>query len=115
MRTLIILLMVVIIGLSSSGQGISGNITAYHGGKAYRGWIDDKGNVAIMNNNGKTIMAGHVNKTGGIEINDNKNDDMYQGRMSGFGNCILHSGKGGPPLRIESEYESETPKGLKVR
>lgn len=115
MRTLVILLMVVIIGLFTSQQGISGNITAFRGGKVYKGWIDDKGNIAIMNDYGKTIMAGHVNKTGGIEINDNRNDDMYQGRMSGFGTCTLNSGKGGPPLRIEPEYESETPKRLKIR
>ncbi|MHB8068191.1 MAG: hypothetical protein ACYDIC_09855 [Desulfobaccales bacterium] len=103
MRTLVILLTVVIIGLFTSQPGISGGVTAYQGGKIYKGWVDDKGNVVIMNDYGKVVMAGHVNPLGGIRINDDKNDDTYEGRVRGSGNCILNSYKGGPTLRIELE------------
>jgi hypothetical protein len=103
MRTLVILLMVVIIGLCTCQQGISGSVTAYQAGKVYNGWVDDKGKVVIMNNYGKPIMSGHVNRMGGIEIYDDKNDEIYQGRVSGFGKCYLNSRKGGPTLRLELE------------
>ena len=95
--------MVVIIGIVTSQQGISGNLTAYQGGKVYKGWVDDKGRVVILNDYGKAIMSGYVSRMGGIEINDYKNDETYQGRVSGMGHCILNSSKGGSTLRIELE------------
>jgi hypothetical protein len=103
MRPLVILLMAVVIGLLTSQQGISGNLTAYQGGKVYNGWVDDSGHVIIMNEYGKTIMSGHVNRMGGIQINDYKNDDTYQGRVRDTGNCTLNSYKGGLTLRLELE------------
>jgi hypothetical protein len=103
MKTVIILLMVVIIGIFTSQQGISGNLTAYQGGKVYKGWVDDNGRLVVINNYGKPIMSGWVNKLGGITITDDRTDDFYQGRVSGFGNCTLNSFKGGNTLRIELE------------
>lgn len=103
MRTIVILLMMVIIGIFTSQQGISGNLTAYQGGKVYNGWVDDNGHLVIMNNYGKSIMTGWLNKMGGISITDHRNDDVYQGRVSGFGNGTLNSFKGGNTLRIEVE------------
>ncbi len=103
MRTVVILLMVVIIGLFTSQQGISGNLTAYQGGKVYNGSVDDDGRVVIRNDYGKPIMSGWVNRMGGIEIYDHKNDDSYLGRVSGTGHCILNASKGGSTLRIELE------------
>ena len=101
MRTLVIFLMVVIIGSCASEQGVAGLVTAYQGGKVYQGWVDDKGTVVIMNDQGKTIMNGQLNRMGGIMIRDDKNDDIYEGRVSGFGRSSLNSSKGGPPLRLE--------------
>lgn len=101
MKTLVILLMAVVIGLFASQPGISGLVTAFQGGKVYQGWVDDKGTVVIMNDQGKTIMNGHLNRMGGIMIRDDKNDDIYEGRVSGFGKSSLNSSKGGPPLRLE--------------
>jgi len=95
--------MVVIIGLVTVQQGISGNVTVYQGGKVYQGWVDDKGHVIIYNNYGKAIMSGYVTKTGVIEISDDKNDDTYDGRVRGLGTCFLTSRKGGPTLQIEIE------------
>lgn len=103
MRTVVILLMVVIIGLFTSQQGISGNLTAYQGGKVYNGWIEDNGRVVIVNAYGKAIMTGWLNRMGGIEIYDIKNDDSYLGRVSGTGHCILNARRGGSTLRIELE------------
>jgi hypothetical protein len=54
-----------------------------------------------MNDQGKTIMNGQLNRMGGIMIRDDKNDDIYEGRVSGFGRSSLNSSKGGPPLRLE--------------
>ncbi len=103
MRTVIVLLMVVIIGLFTFQQGIAGSVTAYQGGKVYTGGVDDNGRVVIMNDYGKTILFGWVNKMGGITLTDNRTDDTYQGRVSGFGTCTLNSDKGGNTLRIELE------------
>jgi len=48
-------------------------------------------------------MSGYVNRMGGIEIYDDKNDELYQGRVRPLGECFLNSRKGGPTLRIEIE------------
>lgn len=103
MRIVTVLSMVVIIGLVTSKPGISGSVTAYQGGKVYTGGVDDKGYVIIMNDYGRTILFGWVNKMGGITLTDNRTGDTYQGRVSGFGTCTLNSDKGGNTLRIELE------------
>jgi hypothetical protein len=103
MKTMVMLLMAVMIGLGASQPGIAGSLTAYQGGKTYSGWVDDKGRVVITNAYGKPLMSGWLNKYGGITINDERTKNYYQGRVSGFGNCILHSNTGGPSLRLEIE------------
>jgi hypothetical protein len=102
MRTLVILLLAVIIGLFTSQQGVSGSVTVYQGGKVYTGWADDNGKVIIKNEWGKTVITGWFNKMGGIILYDDRTDDNYQGKVNSFGKCTLTSDKG-TFLRIEIE------------
>lgn len=100
MRTVFILLVVVIIGIFTSQQGISGDAAVYQGGKVYYGWVDDKGNVVITNDSGRKIMSGYLTKTGGIQITDLRNSDFFEGRVSPMGKGSLLSSSGSN-IRIE--------------
>jgi hypothetical protein len=101
MRYSAVLVMVALVVAGLCQPAAAEQVTVVMGGKRLSGWTTDDRKIYITNDTGRTIMVGHFNRTGAVEIYAISRDDDFVGQLNPMGTALLISPRTGDTMRIE--------------
>jgi hypothetical protein len=99
--TILVLMAAVVMGLCQ--PAFPGNVTVIQGTKRLSGWSTDNRKIYITNDMGRTIMVGHFNRTGTVEIYAILREENFVGQLNPMGTGLLISPTSGDTMRIEMD------------